>query len=396
MQSMPWPKTAYGKVWWEPTEEYRDLQGRLPPSGFYTPNEMPEIAQHEFSIAPELATCVEEATLEARQFDNEYGDVVAPFASLILRSEAAASSEIENLSASARAIIQAELGDDSRENATKIAANVRAMRRAIHNTRGVSIPEILAIHETLMRDDRNLGDTAGKLREEPVWIGGGRGPVGAEMAGVIPEDLTRTLDDLVSFAGRGDVPPLMKAAITHAHFENIHPFEDGNGRAGRALVTSMLRSDGVMRNVTVPISAALLTDTPSYYAALTSYRNGDAEPIVRVFSHATTKSVANGRILGNELMDIRAQWRDMIAARSDSRIWRLVDFLLANPIVTAASISAGLGIPLKTAYAHGEKLTELGILSASKSHGAVQWRSSEILDALDRFAERSGRRKLGH
>ena len=56
------------------------------------------------------------------------------------------------------------------------------------------------------------------------------------------------------------MPVLAHAALAHAQFETIHPFEDGNGRTGRALVHAMLRSKGLTRTVTVPISAGLLVD----------------------------------------------------------------------------------------------------------------------------------------
>ena len=50
---------------------------------------------------------------------------------------------------------------------------------------------------------------------------------------------------IVEFMGRDDVPVLAQAALTHAQFESIHPFPDGNGRAGRALLHAQLRHGGL-------------------------------------------------------------------------------------------------------------------------------------------------------
>ena len=50
------------------------------------------------------------------------------------------------------------------------------------------------------------------------------------------------IDDLVSFCARDDLPVLTQAAVAHAQFETIHPFADGNGRTGRALVHALLRA----------------------------------------------------------------------------------------------------------------------------------------------------------
>ncbi|WP_239099992.1 Fic family protein [Phycicoccus sp. CSK15P-2] len=100
----------------------------------------------------------------------------------------------------------------------------------------------------------------------------GAGGSGAAPRDVVPPVAGRVpaaIDDLVDFVSRDDLPALAQAAITHAQFETIHPFVDGNGRTGRALLHAMLRAKGVSQHVSVPISAGLLTDTDGYYDALT-------------------------------------------------------------------------------------------------------------------------------
>jgi Fic family protein len=99
-------------------------------------------------------------------------------------------------------------------------------------------------------------DNAGRWREEQVWIGGDSfGPHGADFIPPHHEHIPALMDDFVRFAGRTDLPLLSQTAIAHAQFETIHPFTDGNGRTGRALIHSMLRGHGLTRNVTVPVSA---------------------------------------------------------------------------------------------------------------------------------------------
>jgi hypothetical protein len=63
--------------------------------------------------------------------------------------------------------------------------------------------------------------------------------------------------------------------------------------------------------VTVPVSAGLLADTGAYFAALTSYRDGDAAPIVERFPEATVLAIANGRQIVTDLRDIRETWSDV-------------------------------------------------------------------------------------
>lgn len=159
------------------------------------------------------------------------------------------------------------------------------------------------------------------------------------------------IDDLLLFAQRDNIPVLPQISLAHAQFETIHPFTDGNGRTGRALIQAMLRHKGLTRNVTVPVSAGLLTDTDSYFAALTAYRDGDppAPPIVRRVSEAAVAAVFNGRELVSELHAVRTEWNDKITARRDSAVWQIADLLLRRPVVNTALLTEELGIESKHA-----------------------------------------------
>src|SRR5690606_7915987 len=116
------------------------------------------------------------------------------------------------------------------------------------------------------------------------------------------------MDDVMRYARRTDVPALAHTAIAHAQFETIHPFPDGNGRTGRALVQGMLRAAGVTAHGTVPVSAGLLGDTDGYFRALTAFRAGDARPIIETLAEAAFAAVANGRALTRQITSIAAEW----------------------------------------------------------------------------------------
>ncbi len=60
--------------------------------------------------------------------------------------------------------------------------------------------------------------------------------------------------DLADAVNREDLPPLVQAALVHAQFETIHPFEDGNGRTGRALVQVVFRRRGIAPDYVPPVS----------------------------------------------------------------------------------------------------------------------------------------------
>ncbi|NKX52861.1 Fic family protein, partial [Arthrobacter deserti] len=209
---------------------------------------------------PETTALADDASRELARFDAEAGMTAAPFAPVLLRSESASSSEVENLTSSAKQVALAEIGQSKSDNARLVVANLRAMTAAIELSDRLDETSILAMHDALLRD--TAPEYTGRWRNEQVWHGGGG--ISPHAASFVPPHHTRVpglMADLVAFAGRTDVPVLIQAATAHAQFETNHPFPDGNGRTGRALLQGMLRHGGLTRNVTVPVSAGLLQDT---------------------------------------------------------------------------------------------------------------------------------------
>lgn len=353
---------------------------------------VPLIAGRIPSPSRHVREAVEDAERELTRFDAELGSRVATFAPVLLRSEAASSSQIENLTASARAIFSAELGARGSRNAEDIAANTQAMQAAIDLARNPSAASIRQMHAVLMAHQPR--HTPGEWRDQPVWIGTrSDSPLGASFVAPHQEHVPALIDDLARFVGDLAVPPLTAVAVAHAQFETIHPFTDGNGRTGRALAQSMLRHRGVTRNVAVPVSAGLLADVEGYHAALTAYRTGDVDPIVQSFADASLRAVRNARQLVTALDRIRESWNERLAVRDDSHAWRLLDVLMRRPVLNSATAAAELGVKQPNVYPPLRALVAAGIVKSKAEHGhGPFWRSDEVLGAIDEFAERAGRR----
>lgn len=385
-------------MWGVPTEagyQRSDLRAARRQSGEYQAAIPAEIAALEVGLPSAVLADAEEAGQEIVRFDTELGSEIAPFASVLLRTESAASSKIENLTASARAIAEAEtLGNAKRRNASMIVANTRATRAAIDLADQISGDAILAMHEALMHDSEPA--IAGKWRTGQVWIGGGNfGPRGADFIAPQQDRVPGAIDDLIRFAKRSDIAVLAHIAIAHAQFETIHPFPDGNGRTGRALIQSMLRNKRLTRQVTVPVSAGLLSDTGSYFQALTAYRDGDPAPIVQRLSEASMLAVVNGRQLVGDLQTIRSQWESKITARRGSAVHRVADLLIKRPVINAQLVSDRLNIAINNVYRYLDPLVESKIIVEFTDRARNRaWRAPDVLDALDAFAERAGRRAL--
>jgi Fic family protein len=342
-----------------------------------------------------VAALVADASAEIARFDAEIGAELAPFASVLLRSESASSSMIENLSSGAKAIVLAEMGSTSKLNASLIVGNVAAMNAALNLADRLDTEAILAMHRALMRGHDD--SIAGRWRDQQVWIGGDFfGPHGAMFVPPYHSEVPGLMDDLVAFTNRTDLPLLTQAAIAHAQFETIHPFPDGNGRTGRALVHAMLRGHRLTRKVTVPVSAGLLADTRAYFDTLTAYRDGDPVPIVEMLAQASLTAMVNARQLVDDLREIRTAWDSKVKARRGAAAWRLADLLLRQPLVDAPTVAYGLGISPDNAMRPIAPLVEAGVLTEFTGFARNRmWQSREVLSALDDFAARAGRRTLG-
>lgn len=375
------------------SDAYGSRRERRLTTGPYRAAVPPPIAQRPLLLDDELHASTEEAATELARFDAEVGRITAPFASILLRTESASSSEIENLSSGARQIALAELGEHASRNARLIVGNVRAMQAALDLSDAIDTDAILRMHHVLLEHDDPV--IAGRWREQQVWIGGGNlGPHTAQFVPPHHERVPELMNDLVVFANRVDLPVMAQIAVTHAQFETIHPFPDGNGRVGRALIQAMLRGGRLTRSVAVPVSVGLLHNTAEYFAALDAYRAGDLGPIVRSIVEASFAAVANGRTLVADLETVRELWRSRVRARRDSAVHRLVDVVLRQPVIDNRTAASALSVTGANAQIAIDRLVDAGVLTQiSEGRRNRIWQAKDVVRVLDEFAARAKRRR---
>ncbi len=394
-QHASWPAiTTEARPWVRsdavPTSRRALLQSR----GDYQAAVLPLIEHQVVALPQEVLAAADDASQELTRFDTEVGVFTAPFASILLRTESASSSEVENLTSSAKQVALAELQAASSENAKLVVANVGAMNAALELADTINEDAIIKMHEALLGE--STPHYVGRFRDQQVWIGGGA--ISPHSAKFIPPHHDRVpelMRDLTAFAARTDLPVLVHAAIAHAQFETIHPFPDGNGRTGRALLHSMLRHGGLTRNVTVPVSAGLLSDTNRYFEALGDYRAGELAPIVEALVDAVFLAVHNGRQLVTELRDVSDRWSSTVPARAGSTASRLWDVLLRHPVINSKLVMSELGVTEATALVAINTLVEHGVLAQTNNFKRNRiWHAPEVLDALDAFGARSRRQRV--
>ena len=188
-------------------------------------------------------------------------------ARILLRAEAVASSRIEGLEVGARRLLHAEVIRGLKEassdvTATEVLGNIDAMVYgvdAVEPGGPITVDVLLEVHRRLLAGTR-LEEYGGRFREEQNWIGGSSyNPCSAAFVPPPHEYVEELMADLCAFSSTDDLPAVAQAAIAHAQFETIHPFVDGNGRTGRALIHLILRRRGLAVRVLPPVSLVLAT-----------------------------------------------------------------------------------------------------------------------------------------
>jgi Fic family protein len=303
-------------------------------------------------------------------------------ARLLLRAESVASSKIEGLQVGARRLLRADAARAGGENESDVTAadvlgNIDAMTYALQTVKvgsEITLPLLLDVHRHLL-EGTDLREHAGKIRTVQNWIGGSSyNPCSAAFVPPPPEMVERLLVDLCAFCNEEGLPPVAQAAIAHAQFENIHPFVDGNGRVGRALIHMIFRRRALTQRVTPPVSLVLATHASDYVEGLraTAYV-GDPDGRDAVdgtnrwlgtFAGACTRACDDAMHFEQRIAELQERWRELLGPmRSDAAALRLVELLPGAPVITLAIAQRVLDRTLRAATLGVQRCVDVGILT---------------------------------
>ena len=300
-----------------------------------------EIRTWQPDIGLETALLASDADGACRSLQ-AHADTIGVLSVPLLRSEAVASSRIEGLAVSHHRLSLAQAKPGADVVANHVVANVRALQTAIElaGRRSRLLPSaILEIHALLLPAEGH----SGRFREVQNWIGGRHpNPRGAAFIPPPEDNVPALVKDLCLFIDRDDLPATIQAAIVHAQFETIHPFVDGNGRVGRALIQLVLQRRGVTsgpRPVFPPVSLVIGGSTDAYVAGLTAYRAGDLDAWLRYLCEATITSARLADQLALEVSDLQDHWREQVGRpRRGSATEAVIAALPSEPVIDSASV----------------------------------------------------------
>ncbi len=253
--------------------------------------------------------------------------------------------------------------------AREVLGNIDAMAYVdeVAKADRVDVRHLLEAHRRLL-GGTPLDSHAGRTRTVQNWIGGSDfNPCAAAFVPPPPEMVDDLLEDLCAFCNDDALPPVAQAAIAHAQFETIHPFVDGNGRIGRALLYVVLRRRGVARRVFPPCSLVLATRARDYIGGLTAthYRGSPASREaheglnhwVAVFASAARRAAAEADAFENRIEALQAEWRVRLGrVRSGSAADLLLRAIAGAPVLT---VRTGAELVGRSVQASNEAINRL-------------------------------------
>jgi len=295
------------------------------------------------------------------------------FVLMYVRKEAVLSSQIEGTQSSLNDLLRAEARiydpdrpADVREVSNYVAALDYGLERL--SDLPISVRLIREIHERLLKGVRGAHLQPGELRKSQNWIG----PSGATLNEATfipppPHEVPQALSDLEHFMHAKDsMPALIRIGLTHAQFETIHPFLDGNGRVGRLLITFMLCEQGTLQSPVLYLSHYFKANRTEYYEHLQNIRNdGGWEAWLKFLLRGIADVSQEATDTARAIVSLRETDRDKIInelGRVAGNALKVHELLFRFPLVSVNPVSDMLEVSFTSANRLVERLVDIGIL----------------------------------
>lgn len=355
----------------------------------------PLLAGTSWEASPASRPALDAAARLVIALDAEHGSRLGALGRLLIRTEAVSSSRIEQVDATLEEYARATIGIRSNPSATSMVAATEAltgMVDAAGRTGTIEERSILEAHRTLLVDDPLDAPYAGAYRPMQNWIGGSDySPRGAVHVPPPPEAVPPLMADLIEFSNRSDLDSIVQAAIAHAQFESIHPFTDGNGRIGRALINAIFRRRGLTTTTVVPVASALVANRERYFALVNGYREGVLDPFIEELARACTVAALESARTAAALEAFLAEWATAVRPRAGSAAALLLPSLMEQPILTTARAIEFTGRAPSSVGAAIRQLVDAGVLVPLTQRRKDQvWVVGDILEELADLEDRIG------
>ena len=278
------------------------------------------------------------------------------------------SSEIENIITTHDEMYQSNLDLESGDPAVKEVRNYsRALFKGFEMIRAdgfLGSRHILAVHEILE------GNSAGYRKQPGTRL---RNESTGEIVYTPPQSATeiqrlmKNLEDYINDDSLSDVDPLIKLAVIHRQFESIHPFYDGNGRAGRIINILYLVLKGLLDIPVLYLSRFIIGNKPDYYRLLQNVREtGEWESWLWYMLRAVEKTAFQSIQTVEGIRDLMMVYKHKL--RDDFKFYSqdLLNHLFQHPYTKVGVLERELGVSRVTASKYLDTLAVAGLLEKRK------------------------------
>ena len=240
---------------------------------------------------------------------------------------------------------------------------LRLAQKELQEGRPLSEHLIRSAHQTLLAFGRGAQKHPGAYKVEQNYVGDDRSGT-IYYVPIAPEHLAPALQSLVVFINNSSVLPLLRVAIAHVEFEALHPFEDGNGRIGRMLITLMLWNLGIIKSPHFFVSGYFETHKDQYINRMRAVsQDGDWTGWVAFFLNALHEQACVNVTTADRIFALYAEMREKFREDLNSQYHdQALDFVFQSPVFRNDRFVAASGIPPSSARALSRRLLEGGLL----------------------------------
>ena len=321
---------------------------------------------------PRINVLLEQATRALAEL-NAFSFIVPDvdrFISMHIAKEAQTSSRIEGTRTEIDEALMPEdaIAPDKRDDWREVRNYIDAMNFAVGELEKLPVSNRLLCqtHAILLRSARGEKKNPGEVRRSQNWIGGS-GPMDAAFVPPHPDEVPDHMADLEKFLHNEDiaVPELVRVAIAHYQFETIHPFNDGNGRIGRLLITLFLVSKGLLAKPSLYLSDFFERNRSSYIDNLMRARtSNELGQWVRFFLSGVLEVASKGRDTFKEVLALRQEAETQchgLGKRAASAL-AVLNVLFVHGVVSAKLVQSETRLTQPTVDAVLQEFLRLGLL----------------------------------
>jgi Fic family protein len=271
--------------------------------------------------------------------------------------EAVLSSRIEGTQATLGEVLEFEAAGIPNDESTPKKSDIRevmnyrtALRQAVREMKDLPLSQrlIKRMHVALMAGVRGRNKDPGEYRRIQNWIGAGDSSL--DTARFVPAGADRLGEAMTAwekYVHGHELDALVQLAVTHAEFEAIHPFLDGNGRLGRLLIPLFLYEKKILNSPNFYMSAYLESNREEYYARLLSVsRSGDWTGWCAFFLRALISQAGDNTAKAQAILTLYKDRKDWIASATKSQFGvKILDWIFERPIFKIGDVVAASGVP---------------------------------------------------